>query len=648
MEKETMTSTSAADTKTAAENMSAELLMPSGRLDADNYNAEDLDGVTESLFGSGNLNYLTLQARQLDSLLAGGGFDTAIGRNAMDALAGGLASSANRTFSEIYMAPAKFSAESAGGDPSLPALSSTANFGHPSGYAAPVFPGAVAASIPAAALTHKETGSGSNEFLTDTTAGLDGVNGSDGSSGHDGNNGANGSDSGITVINDIVNQTTENINQTVNTVVNDINDTVNNILDSDTVQNITYTVTDTVNNVLGDVINNSTVQNITHTVTDTVNNVLDGITNNNTVQSVVNTATDFFTDVIENVTSNTLVQQIIDATSDVMTNVANTLSDTVNVAGEAVDSLFQEDAVQNVFHEISGIPDAASGLIDGILASPESGNDIDLLAQNDLNLPAGNVTLDPVENLVGDIDIIANLAHSEQGVEAGVDVVLLGNQITDTTVPVDAPVVGEVMDQLPDIGQGPESVINIAEDVSNLAGEATDNILTLDPEQTGGVGGMQDSISDIVDQVTETDAISVNAENILASGESVIDSIIVDSTALNTGASSSILDIATQSEALDVTVNDAINLLTPDASGADSPLVDDAPGSPDSVIETWTISPSITSDTAATFSDLVSTTTDTTATLPDPTGTVSSGLSLVSVADTHHTGILSGHHGGLF
>ncbi|MEZ5918441.1 MAG: hypothetical protein R3D66_00440 [Alphaproteobacteria bacterium] len=29
----------------------------SGKLDADEYSAEDLDGVTESLFGSGNLNF---------------------------------------------------------------------------------------------------------------------------------------------------------------------------------------------------------------------------------------------------------------------------------------------------------------------------------------------------------------------------------------------------------------------------------------------------------------------------------------------------------------------------------------------------------------------------------------------------------------
>jgi len=36
------------------------------KLDADQYTAEDLDGVTESLFGSGNLNFLSLQGAQSD------------------------------------------------------------------------------------------------------------------------------------------------------------------------------------------------------------------------------------------------------------------------------------------------------------------------------------------------------------------------------------------------------------------------------------------------------------------------------------------------------------------------------------------------------------------------------------------------------
>lgn len=46
------------------------LIIPTNRLDADQYSADDLDGVTESVFGSGNLAYASLQASQTDALLS--------------------------------------------------------------------------------------------------------------------------------------------------------------------------------------------------------------------------------------------------------------------------------------------------------------------------------------------------------------------------------------------------------------------------------------------------------------------------------------------------------------------------------------------------------------------------------------------------
>ena len=40
------------------------------KLDADQYAADDIDGVTESLFGSGNMAYASLQASQTDAILS--------------------------------------------------------------------------------------------------------------------------------------------------------------------------------------------------------------------------------------------------------------------------------------------------------------------------------------------------------------------------------------------------------------------------------------------------------------------------------------------------------------------------------------------------------------------------------------------------
>ena len=44
------------------------------KLDADQYYAEDLDGVTEGLFGSGNLNYLSMQVNQPEAVIQLGDF----------------------------------------------------------------------------------------------------------------------------------------------------------------------------------------------------------------------------------------------------------------------------------------------------------------------------------------------------------------------------------------------------------------------------------------------------------------------------------------------------------------------------------------------------------------------------------------------
>lgn len=45
------------------------IIIPASKLDADQYSADDLDGITESVFGSGNMAYASLQASQTDAAL---------------------------------------------------------------------------------------------------------------------------------------------------------------------------------------------------------------------------------------------------------------------------------------------------------------------------------------------------------------------------------------------------------------------------------------------------------------------------------------------------------------------------------------------------------------------------------------------------
>mgnify|MGYP001481007745 CR=1 FL=1 len=83
---------------------------PIKKLDADNYMAEDIDGVTESLFGSGNMNFLSLQSGQTDAAID----NAAIGSdsNALNGLEFNTNSSA---FSNQTNTPDNFSSLNAGG-----------------------------------------------------------------------------------------------------------------------------------------------------------------------------------------------------------------------------------------------------------------------------------------------------------------------------------------------------------------------------------------------------------------------------------------------------------------------------------------------------------------------------------------------------
>src|ERR1043166_7270181 len=58
------------DTQIHSDFSDASLAIPANKLDADQYSADDIDGVTESIFGSGNMAYASLQASQTDALIA--------------------------------------------------------------------------------------------------------------------------------------------------------------------------------------------------------------------------------------------------------------------------------------------------------------------------------------------------------------------------------------------------------------------------------------------------------------------------------------------------------------------------------------------------------------------------------------------------
>lgn len=77
----------------AAEYMAHVTMGSSNKLDADLYNVEDADAITESMFGSGNLNYLTLQSQQDDLMGNSRGGDFTPGQDiSLAGLGSGLSS----------------------------------------------------------------------------------------------------------------------------------------------------------------------------------------------------------------------------------------------------------------------------------------------------------------------------------------------------------------------------------------------------------------------------------------------------------------------------------------------------------------------------------------------------------------------------
>lgn len=277
----------------------APLIIPVGKLDADQYLADDLDGVTESIFGSGSMGYASLQASQTDAAMAimenampdAGNTIGAVtnlgdaGRNAaqnygdLDGPSAQVksAESTNQTNSPV----------SAGESLISSTVSDNGNF-----TASTV--STLSASQLAANNSNFSTG-GSGTNGTDGTSGS-GLNGNNGTNGGNGTNGNDGTDN-------------DNCNECCGVINIDLGD-------------VMITVDNTVT-VLGDTINNLTTSlvNITTILGDVVNNL--DLTNLIDLGDVTNLITTIHNDINQNI--QTLLTQITNITENLTTNITNIL-----------------------------------------------------------------------------------------------------------------------------------------------------------------------------------------------------------------------------------------------------------------------------------------------------------------------------------
>lgn len=424
--------TSSADQPAVADSNTAPASAGAGspalqKLDADLYAATEVQGAAESLSGSGNINFLTLQGAQNDSASVAGAAAEAVGSDLSLASLGTSMLSGYGFYAPasegVFTAPAapdvSFDSLSSTGVTRDLTAAATATPPAPApaveslqqGFAAQnLFSGGGGdASVARADLGNGAPGPAGIDGVNGTLGanGVDGTNGLNGSNGNNGMDGANGAGGSGPVDIDIINNFGDII---INPVVNVFND-VNILQDIDL-------------NILNDV-------NITKDL------------------SLLNDIDIIFNDIIDidlDILNNTIV------------NVTATLTNTVNTSITSIVSI-----------------------LDNILQpNPGSGGDTDLHvdlglgAPIDLN-PVIDVILDPVETIIGDIDINIDVDTNLQDgtVGLGLDGILAGLPLPPVTVALDLPT-------LPELAHDPaaalqDTVDSLTDTLGGLTGLLGDN-----------------------------------------------------------------------------------------------------------------------------------------------------------------------------
>lgn len=372
---------SSAQTSNPADYFSSITHVPVSKLDADQYAAEDIDGVTESLFGSGNLNFAMLQASQTNDMIASNSPFLITGQNYSST---GYAGSGVTFHSGSPTSGNDFSYHN--NQPTTDTDRTLADDSgvHVDGHS---FEGG---------FTHSTVGSlGVSGLAADRGTGLPstGTNGFDGSglNGDNGSDGLNGTDGDGTTIVEITDITNIDLGDILNNLNIDLGDFT--LIDLGDVTNFLSTTINEISNII-DILN---LTEITNNLTDIVNNFFSTIFGGDGgltvhLDAILSEITDLDLDIISGDTVLNVVDQIID-----LSPVTDLLDPVIDL-----DNLVLAD-LHSIISILDGPQDHAPGDIDlGLGIEGALGN-----------LPVVDsvvdLALNPVEDLVGDIDILADL-----------------------------------------------------------------------------------------------------------------------------------------------------------------------------------------------------------------------------------------------
>lgn len=533
-------------------------VVPTNKLDADQYSADDLDGATEGLFGSGSVGYASLQAAQTDQLLAA--------NLAMDqAEQGDGHAAANENFNhtpvaedttprgEVQIAtPGAGNAQPTDTDRALDSgvnptgevqageggvggssvgavgasqLSSGAGSFAPEGFSLNPEDGQGGAGIPGTSGTGTNGTGGGVSTVTVTETAAPPVAGQPGTNGLNGQDGLDGEGGGDTFLGDVL--------YDIDNTLTELGDTINNV--TDVLQEIT--------NRAGDIINNLTDLDLITEINNTVNNLTEEV--NNAVTTITNSVTNILkqlpllndpfslnlnslgllgghlsgtfpgllTGDYESGTQIATVDDALDFLSDQLADRTgiDALSDALSTLGGAAQQA--QDAIADIANAVSGLPNAqdvsdvlntlnavtgsAVGLVDAAV-----GDALDALGLGDFGGGILDPVLDMVDGALADPastvnDILADPAAAVDGVT---------DLITDladgiTSDPVGA--VEDVADAVTDIVDGAAGDVLDALGLGDFGGGILDPVLEMADDVLADPVGAVEDIADMATGIVE-------------------------------------------------------------------------------------------------------------------------------------------------
>ena len=450
-------------TKISTGIMDDTLTIPKSKLDADQYSADDLDGVTESLFGSGNMAYASLQASQTDAFMrdnAGADMreDSAAESNAFSS---SVADAPTDMAASISNSVYNSDAESGTGISLGQNSHVTTDSSIPSGG---TFTAATIGSIGASQLS-SDIGSfssgGVNLSLDPAVNGTNGDSGADGDTPQPPANGNDGED-GISV--DIGGDTLIDIDIALGDTVETLNNVLTNL--GDNIDTLVIAITDTI---------------------DTLTNILETVDIFNIIDL------DIIGDIIQELHAGDIIQTVLTKVDFLSTEAKGLIEHILEHGEGTLEEITDLAHLNEVLDTLGGIGDTAHSTITQIS---------DLITNLDLHDPSGTVNdtistaLNSLENLDGDIsNALTTVNNITEGLLTPLDLGgdgIEGDGLISQTLD---PVAGDILDITDDLtnnalGDTTGAVEDIIDDVTDIADTLTapllDGILGTNNDNEGG------------------------------------------------------------------------------------------------------------------------------------------------------------------